>query len=243
MEAPQIAMRFDEEFAARSLVQFLGGPSVVSIEDGENPPDLYLDLATLRVGVEVTRLPEPMFDPTGTSFNRVTHDTFAIRLLDELDANLGPSLPDSVSLYVVIRVPVCNGAQFQRSLTDWVCEIVAAPELGTHEREIEGSETRISVIPRRPAGKRIAGLVMTKHFFSREILRNARLILEDRIRTKSARCSGLTKPIWLAMLNDFWLADVDCYEEASRQLKLSHCFDRLFIVFDRDVVTELVVAT
>ena len=221
-------------------MQFLGGPSAVSVTAGENPPDLYLDLATTRVGVEVTRLPEPMFDPNGTSFNRATHDTFAIRLLNELDANLGPLLPGNVSLYVVIRVPVGDGARFRRSLTDWVREIVAAPELGTRERQIECSKTKISVIPRRSAGKRIAGLVTTNIFFSHDILQNARLILEDRIKTKSALCSELTKPIWLAMLNDYGLADADCYEEASWQLKLSHCFERLFIVSDRGVVSELV---
>ena len=234
-------MRPDEKFVGDALVQFLGGPSVATVTVGDNPPDLYLDLKTARVGVEVTRLPEPMFDPNGTSFNRATHDTFAIRLLHELDANLGPSVPDSVSLYVVIRVPVGNGARFRKCLTDWLREILAAPELGTYQREIESSKTEISVIPRRPVGKRIAGLVTTQSFFSRNILQNARLILEDRIKTKSARCSELTKPLWLAMLNDYWLADTDCYGEASGQLKLSHCFDRFFIVFDSCAVSELVV--
>jgi len=70
---------------------------------------------------------------------------------------------------------------------------------------------------------------------------SARRILEDRIKAKSRDCSGLRKPIWLALLNDYCLADVDSYREAYLQLKLSHCFDRLFIVFDHDVVTELVV--
>jgi hypothetical protein len=232
-------MRPDEKLVAEA-VQFFGGPSAASAATGENPPDLYLDLGTTRVGVEVTRLPEPMFDLNGTSFNRVTHDSFAIRLLNKLDADIGPSVPDSVSLFIVLRVPVGNGARFRKSLTDWVREIIANPKLGAYEREIECSKTEISVVPERPAGKRIGGLVMPNRLFSRDILRRARRILENRIKTKSALCSELTKPIWLAMLNDFWLADADCYEEAFQKLKLSHCFDRLFIVSGDGGVSELV---
>lgn len=233
-------MRSDEAFVAHALVGFLGGPFIASATDGDDPPDLYLHLTADRVAVEVTRLPEPMFDPYGTSFNRATHDMFAMRLLDELNANLGPSLPDTVSLCVCIRLPVRNGTRFKKSLTDWVGQVIAAPKLGIHQQEIDGSAVEIRVIPRRQEGKRIAGFVTTKSFVSCDILQNARLILEERIRAKSAQCSGLMKPIWLVMLNDYFLADADTYQEASRQLTLSHCFNRLFIVSHQSAVNELV---
>jgi hypothetical protein len=234
-------MRPDEAFVARSLVQFLGGPSAVSATDGEDPPDLYLSLAANRVGVEVTRLSQFTFDPNGTFGNRATEDTFGVRVLDDLDAKLGPSLPGDVSLLLGIEVPVLNAARFRKFLTAWVREVATAPVPGTlHERDIDGSNTSISVIPERPTGKRIAGFVVNKNS-SADILLNARLILEDRIQTKSTRCSGLTKPLWLALLNDYWLADGDSYDVASRQLKLSHCFDRILIVSDHGVVSELVV--
>jgi len=231
----------DEKFVGDSLVQYFGGPSAASFTVGENPPDLYFNLGTTRVGVEVTRLPEPMLDPNGISFNRATHDTFALRLLNELNANLGSLVPDGLGLWIVIRVPVGNGTRFRRCLTDWLREIIAAPKLGTYERQIEGFKTKISVIPRRPTGKPIAGHVTTHHFLSHDISLNASRILADRIKSKSAICSELTKPIWLAMLNYSCLADADCYEEAFRQTKLSHCFDRLFIVFDSGAVSELVI--
>ena len=35
-------------------------------------------------------------------------------------------------------------------------------------------------------------------------------------------------PIWLAVFNDYWLADADTYAAACQQLKMSHCFKRLF---------------
>lgn len=114
-----------------------------------------------------------------------------------------------------------------------------APEKGLEEeREIEGSRASISVIPERPTGKKIVGFVVNTNS-SADIGLNARLVLEDRIRTKNVICALLTKPIWLAVLNDYWLADADTYTVACRQLTLSHCFERIFLVSDRGAVDEL----
>src|SRR5882762_6282616 len=99
-------MRPDEAFVAQALVDFFGGPSTASATDGEDPPDLYLNLAGNRVGVEATRLSESTFDPNGTKGNRATQDEFGVRLLNKLDAELGPSLPNDTSLYLNIKLPV-----------------------------------------------------------------------------------------------------------------------------------------
>ena len=76
---------------------------------------------------------------------------------------------------------------------------------------------------------------------SADIGLNARLVLEDRIRRKSTICIGLPKPIWLAVLNDYWLADTDTYSAAAREIKVAHCFERIFLVSDEGAVSELTV--
>ena len=234
-------MRSDEEFVGRALVEVFGGSSCASVSDGEDPPDLYLTAGPSRVGVEVTRLSQFTLEPGGTLGNRTTQDSFGLRLLDELDAKVGPSLPDDVSLMIVLRVPVSNAAGFRKSLTEWVTKIALAPEKGLEqEREIEGSRTSISVIPDRPTGKKIVGCVVNTNS-SADIGLNARLVLEDRIRTKSEICALLPKPIWLAVLNDYWLANSDTYAVAGRQLILGHCFERIFLVSDKGAVNELAV--
>jgi hypothetical protein len=232
-------VRRDEEFVGRALVEFFGGSSCASASDGEDPPDLYLTAGASRVGVEVTRLSQFTIEPGGILGNRATQDFFGLRLLDELDAKVGPSLPDDVSLMIGLWVPVSNAAGFRKGVTEWVTKVALAPEKGLEEeREIEGSRTSISVIPERPTGKKIVGFVVNTNS-SADIGLNARLVLEDRIRTKSEICALLPKPIWLAVLNDYWLADADTYAVAGRQLTLSHCFERIFLVSDRGAVDEL----
>lgn len=234
-------MRRDEAFVARSLVQFLGGPQVVTASDGADPPDIHLAFADCRVGVEVTRLSQFTLEPDGSLGNRTTQDFFGLRLIDELDRNIGCTLPDGISLLIGLWVPVSNGVRFRRSLTDWVTKIAAAPVKDTkYEQEIEGARTSISVIHERPTGKKITGFVVNKNSSS-DIGLNARLVLADRIRTKSEICASLPRPIWLALLNDYWLADADSYAAVCSQLKLAHCFEKLFLVSDDGMVNELVV--
>lgn len=234
-------MRRDEAFVARALVEFLGGPSSASASDGEDPPDLNVTYGASRVGVEVTRLSQFTLEPDGTLGNRATQDFFGLRLLDELNTKIGPSLPDDISLLVGLWVPVSNATRFRNGLTDWVTKVAAAPKKGMQrERDIEGSKTSISVIPERPSEKKIVGFVVNTNS-SANIRLNALLVLEDRIRTKSEICALLPKPIWLAVLNDYWLADAESYAAACRQLTLAHCFERIFLVSDAGAVSELTV--
>lgn len=234
-------MRSDEAFVSRALVAFFGGPSSALACDGENPPDLYLTFSDSRVGVEVTRLSQFTIEPDGSLGNRATEDSFGLRLLNDLNATVGPSLPSNIGLLVGVKMPVPKASKFKKKLTAWVSQIAASPMLGEqYEKVIENSKATVSVVPERSTGKKIAGFVANSNS-SADILANARLVLEDRIRTKNELCTSLSKPVWLALLNDYWLADADTYALAAKQIAVEHCFERIFLVFENATVTELAI--
>lgn len=236
-------MRPDEEFVSCALVAFFGGQSIVSASDGEDPPDLYLTFSKFRVGVEVTRLSQFTFEPDGKLGNRATQDSFGMRLLEDLNATVGPTLPSNISLLVGVNMPVPNAAKFKRELATWVSQIATKPELGErHETMIGESGVTIAVVSERVTGKKIAGFVANSNS-SANILANAALVLEDRIRTKSNLCARLVKPMWLALLNDYFSADADTYALAARQIATEHCFERIFLVLGNSTVTEIAVGT
>lgn len=232
-------MRPDEEFVGRALVKYLGGPGKASVSDGSDPPDICLTVGATSIGVEVTQLSQFTFEPDGTLGNRATQDFFGLRLLDGLNRQIGPSLADGVSLLVGLWVPVSNAARFRKSVSEWVKSVASSPKKGfKEERQIGGSKATISVIPERPSGKKIVGFVCNKNS-SADIGLNARLVLEDRIRRKNDICCSLPKPIWLAVLNDYWLADSNTYLLAARQIEFAHCFERIFLVSDDGKVSEI----
>jgi hypothetical protein len=232
-------MRRDEEFVARALVQYLGGPHIASASDGEDPPDLYLSFATSRIAVEVTRLSEFTLEPDGTRGNRETQDSFGSRLIKDLNTEIGPLLPAETHLHVALSVPVRNAARFRKRLTAFARHVAQNPKMGSHEEiEIDGSEASIIVTPLLPFAEKIGGAVLNENS-SPYISWNCCLIIEDRICTKSAICEKLPKPIWLALLNDYRMANAKSYELEASKLRIEHCFQRLFLVSDSGVVTEL----
>jgi len=232
-------VRPDEAFVGDALVKYLGGASVAKIEHGEDPPDLYLVYATSRIAVEVTRLSQRIVKPDGSLEERATQDSFGLRLLDDLNAQIGPSLPDELSLSIVLNVPVKNPGRFRRELTAWVKTIASDSVVGPrYKRTIDGSEVTISVVRDRHPGKRIAGFVMSKNS-SRNVLFNARLVLEDRIKEKHRICEALERPVWLALLNDYWLASGDTYRAAYEGLDIDHCFAKIMWVSTGGEVCDL----
>ena len=236
-------MRHAEEFVARALVEHFGGPSHASAREGEDPPDLYLTVESLRVSVEVSQLSQFTFERDGSFGNRNTQDFFGVQVIENLNAKLGPALAEDVGLLIGLWVPVPHAQRFRTRLTEWITSVVAAAatERGfKEEREIDGAKVCVSVIPERPLGKKITGFVLNDNATA-DIALNARLVLEDRIRRKNDICARLSKPIWLALLNDYWLAGPDTYAAAAWQLRNEHCFDRIFLVSHNGGVNEIAV--
>lgn len=232
-------MRSDEEFVSGALVDFLGGPSYARATEGDDPPDLFLTIDGSRIGVEVTQLTQFTIDTNGNLGNRTTQDSYGIRLLNALNQEMGPLIPDGLTVCIGLTVPVSNPSRFEKDLTNWILRIASAPIDGyEEERLIDGSRTTASVVATRPSGKKVVGYVANRNT-SADIGLNASLILADRIRTKTQICARLAKPVWLAMLNRYWLADAETYAVAGRQLELSHCFARIFLVSEVGAVHEL----
>jgi hypothetical protein len=160
-------------------------------------------------------------------------------LIEDLNTEIGPLLPAETHLFVGLSVPVRNAARFRKGLTAFARRVAQNPKMGSHEEmEIDGSEASVTVTPQQPSAKKIGGYVANENS-SADIGLNCRLILEYRIRTKSAICEKLPQPIWLAMLNDYWITNATSYELEASKLRIEHCFQRLLLVSDRGVVTEL----
>lgn len=232
-------MRPDEAFVGDSLVTFLGGPARASFREGGDPPDLLVVIDGGEVGVEVTRLSQFTIAADGTLGNRLSDDIFGTRLLDDLDRALGPLLPNDVDLIVVLEMPAENGKRFSSLLRAWIEKIVETPAIGAkHKTRLQGAEVKVTVVGHRGREKRIVGLVGNLNS-SPDIGLNARLVLEDRIRTKNDICVGLGQPIWLALLNEYWLADFESYVLAYKAVQLQHCFERILVVDGGGTVGEL----
>jgi hypothetical protein len=87
--------------------------------------------------------------------------------------------------------------------------------------------------------KKVSAVISNRHS-DPNILLNATNILEDRIKMKTEKCKDVrTRPLWLGLFNDYWLADEDTYRRAMSAITAPHYFEKILIVTGDGAVAVL----
>lgn len=238
-----MALRADEEFVRDSLVKYLGGQYYVKSWEGEDPPDIYIEIEEDIKAVEITRLSPVSFNQDGYVQNRNTQDSFGINLCNELDSKLKTDVPSQVDLILTLYVPVDNARKYRRELHAYLKDFIAygIKPGDRSEIKITGEKVKISVVPNRDfSQKKIVGIIVNKNS-SAHILSNAEFILAGRIKDKVEKCKKIQHEgsIWLALFNDYLLADHDTYAQAIKNIQVQHEFKKIFVVFDTGIVHQI----
>ena len=65
--------------------------------------------------------------------------------------------------------------------------------------------------------------------------------MEERIATKTKKCSAFASkgPVWLALRNDYFLADVETYRQAFAQIQHPHVFEKILLISGNGSVATL----
>ena len=237
-----MALKPDEIFVSESLVKFLG-KKCDAYQEGENPPDIYLTINGEKVAVEITRLSPVVFDENGEMQNRNTQDSFGVNLCNELDSKLKPKVPHNIDVLLVLHVPVNNARKYKKELFKLIESIIKKPIYAgsSQTTRVLGHKIKIIFIPNRPhSNKKIVCAIVNDNSHAR-ILSNAETILVDRIRDKVIKCKNIlhSGPKWLALLNDYWLADSETYSMAMKNIQVEHDFQKIFFISDQGLVSKL----
>lgn len=231
-------MRKDEEFVLDSVARFFAGRWI----PGEDPPDAYLTVATHTIALEVSTLNQHITDDKGTR-PRLSDDTGAIRLANELDLEIGRTVPAGRRVMLVLRSPITDYRKTKAGLAAEIQSLVGA-RAGRAERKVTIRSNNIEIyVDESDAseGKKIVAAI-THQASSANILKNAMYILEDRIKTKAQKCTALnfTGPLWLALLNDYSLTEADTYRYALESIAVEHPFEKVLLVSGRGAVDVLI---
>lgn len=235
-----MSLKPDEKFVTNCLVNAL---NATKAWEGEDPPDIYLEVNSEKIAVEITRLTPVSFGEDGTIQNRHSQDYFGLNLCDELNSSLRNEIPPEIDILLTLYVPVGNGRKYKKELYAYVRDFISKGIKTGDKEEIElsGSKVRISVIPNRDhSEKKIVGAIVNKNS-SAHILSNAQATLADRIQEKIKKCKEIKQqgPIWLALFNDYWLADQETYAQALNILDIAHYFERIYVIMDTGTVHQI----
>ncbi|MFH1372899.1 MAG: hypothetical protein ABII79_03790 [bacterium] len=229
-------LREDEIFVVKTLCAVLSG----TYRAGENPPDAYLSYEGKEVAVEISTLTQHVISDSGDAIPRLSQDTGVIRLCDELDGELGKDVPNGVYVILTLHSPINKIRKFKELLKQQVISIIKSSVALDKIIDIKGNIVKVrSVHGERPDGKKIIGIVINKNTSS-NISDNVVYILGQRIEEKTIKCMNVNhRPLWLALFNNYWLAESRLYQEALKTLSIEHPFEKIFLVDDGKHVHEI----
>lgn len=222
-----------EGFVLKQLTESLPGSRWVR---GEDPPDGYVHLPDgSRVAVEVSTLTQHVRTKRGR-LPRLTLDARALHLVDQVDEAVRLKSRASGVAYLTLRAPVKEPGRLKADLVRVTTAMLGAGRPKTQAFSLHGNAVQISLHPaERPSGKKVVGIVTNR--FVRgpagwDIGANAADILLERIRVKAEKMARLEGklPLWLALYNDYFLANADTYRLVLKHLPPPHPFQRIVLV-------------
>lgn len=232
-------MRRDEIFALESIADRYSG----EWKPGENPPDGYITIGKRVIAVEVSTLTQHVTDDRGTRPRR-SDDAPAIRLANELNAELGNAIASDKRIILILHSPIVDFRKTKAQLAVELSSIVSCDaDSGRLARKLSvcGNDLEVLFGPSEGNdGKKIVGFVINRPSRA-DIAGNAVYMLEDRIKTKAGKFIGgrVAGPIWLALRNDYFLAEANTYRHALKSVSVSHPFEKILLVSDNSSVDVL----
>lgn len=230
-------LRSDEEFVICSVAAHFSG----TWRAGENPPDAYLQAGHETTAVEISTLTQQVSDGHGGSKPRLSEDSTAIWLANALNDELQASVPDGMLVILTLASPILKARRVKTQLKGKISNLLSSARECEVVEDILGNRIGVQVVADDvPSGKKVAGIITSANSCP-DIFKNVRYILEDRIVVKARKCSFLpfVGPKWLALLNDYWLADTDTYQQAFDSFPVDHPFEKILLVSGNGSVVVL----
>lgn len=217
----------DEKFVIESLSSSLGG----SWRPGEDPPDTYLMQGNVEVAVEISTLTQHVVGKSGDPEPRLSQDMGVLRMCDELNEEIAELIPSGSYIILTLHAPLEKLRKFKTLLKEKIIDVVDKGKFEQNSFEINGNKVKIHFVKgNRPSGKKVVGIVANKKS-SPHISSNVEFILSHRIQDKTYKCSKVVhRPLWLALFNDYWLAETDSYKVAMRQYTEDHPFEKILLI-------------
>ena len=232
-----MTIRADEQFVADAVARKFGG-SWMPVE--EDPPDIILAHDGRETAVEISTLAEQV--PAGNNGLQPRHtaDHAGVALCNRLDASLAESIPEPMTVILVLEVPLSNFLKCEAALRK--CIESGVQEIRDREEEVHilDNSVRIhySLVPRQ-SDKKVVGIVTNKKA-QPNIQRNVLVALKHRLNEKAKSCQGLPhEDLWLALLHDYWLASPETVSEAMGSISVDHPFQRVLLVLGSSEVVTL----
>ncbi|MDH3354349.1 MAG: hypothetical protein OEL79_03940 [Chromatiales bacterium] len=220
-------MRPSEEYVLSTLVDQFGGRYI----EGEDPPDGYILNGDKRIAVEVSTLVENIQGENGKQYSRMNDDAPAQNLAKKIESDIENNIPEGMHVFLTICAPIKKIKKTQTLVGN---EIITMIQTGVFklEREFFGNDISINIFTGWGDYTPKVGLAISNRYSSDNLGKNTKIMLSERIEIKNKKrnVQPNNSEYWLALFNDYWIANEESYQLAYKNLNIEHNFDKILIV-------------
>jgi len=202
-------------------------------EEGSDPPDAYVMVNGKRVAVDITILKGRGTGQGTAAKPRLRFDKVATRLIERLQATLGETVPDGMTVLVTVTAPIRLPSKTAASLEDKIQTLLGRGSPGRDEKDtIHGNRVQIRVL--RHESERAPKMIGFVHNSDSDplVLVNMTRELLELIRAQAGRrASRLADDRWLVVIGARGISCLETYRYIYSQLRRATEFRKILMVF------------
>jgi hypothetical protein len=200
-------------------------------EQGSDRPMLMV--AGKRVAVDITTLERRGTGQGNAAKPRLRFDKVATRLMERLQATLGKTVPDGVTVLLTITAPIRLPSKTAASLEDKIQALLARRSPGRDEKEtIHGNHVQIRLL-RDESGQapKMIGFVHNSDSDPLLLLNMTRELLESFCAEAGRQATRHGADRWLVVTSARGISCLEAYRYIYAQLRIATNFKKIVIVF------------
>jgi hypothetical protein len=206
-------------------------------EKGSDPPDAYLMVDRKRVAVEITTLKRHGIGQGNAAKPRLRFDKVATRLIERLQATLGETVPDGITVVLTITAPIRVPAKTAAALEARIETLLGRGSPRRDEKEtIHGNRVQIRLL-RVKSGRapKVIGFVHNADSDPLLLLNMTREWFELISAEAGTRAPRLAGDRWLVVISAGGSSCLEAYRYIYSQLRLATDFKKILMVFGDNV--------
>jgi len=202
-------------------------------DKGGHPPDAYIMVAGKRVAVDIATLKRRGTGRGNTVELHLRFDKVATRLIERLQANLGVTVPDGMTVLLTITAPIRLPSKTAAALEDKIKTLLGRKSPGSDKKDtIHGNRVRIRFL-RDESGRapKMIGFVHNSDSDPLLLFAMTRELLELVSAEAGRRTPRLAADRWLAVISARGTSCLEAYRHIYSQLRMATDVKEVLMVF------------
>jgi hypothetical protein len=201
-------------------------------EKGSDPPDAYVMVGGKRVAVDITTLKRRGTGEGHAAKPRLRFDKVATRLIERLQATLGETVPDGMTVLLTITAPIRLPSKTAASLEDKIQTLLGRGSPARDQKDtIHGNRVQIRFLRNESEqAPKMIGFVHNSDSDPLLLLNMTRELLEL-ISEPGRRARRLAGDRWLVLISAGGISCLEAYRYIYAQLCKATDFKKVLMVF------------